>query len=121
MARHTVASGNSRYRSACSRGRAFEGRGSKIPADFERRCFEYDRKLVAVVIDTLRDVIHNGAIEMGMVIDNRIARMAHRLDRMGSELDALMVEVGDASGYPKLPTDKPVTPAVVRRLPVPRA
>ena len=130
MARRTATSGNSRYRSGHSRGRAFEGRSSKIPADLERRCFEYDRKLVANLIDKLRSAIDNGAVQIGLMADEQmfddslsddLARMAQRLDRMAARLNELVVEVGNADGYPKMPSAHPPTPAEVRRLPIGRA
>lgn len=125
MARHIVASGNSRSRSGRSVHRAFDGRGSKIPANLERRCFEYDRKLVANVIDTLRRAINNGAVDIGMIADEQmfddsisddLARMAQRLDRMAARLNELLFEVGNADGYPKMAAGHPTTPAQVHQL-----
>ncbi len=124
MARHTIASSNSRHRPGCARGRAFNG--TKIPADFERRCFEYDRKLVAVVIERLEAAIGQTAAQMDMVAEQQIydeslsatfARIAQRFHWMTHELNDLMAEVGDAEGYPKMPRDQATTAAVVRPLP----
>jgi hypothetical protein len=100
--------------------------GAAVVSDLERQYFEFDRKIVAEVLDTLRNAIAEGATQMAMVADERMfdrslsgtfSRTALHLDRMGGRLEKLLGEVGQASGYPKLAVERPAKTGVLRRLP----
>ena len=125
MAHRNPAHRNSRQRLGCSRAVA-ASRGTKISGDLERKCFEFDRKIVARVLDTLQGAINEGAAQMEMVADERMfdqslsgtfSRTAQHLDRMARRLAKLIDDVANATGYPKI-ANYPVERAVVRRLPL---
>jgi hypothetical protein len=126
MARRGLAPGNSRCRLDHSERTVTEKRGTKIPGDLDRKCFEFDREIVAGILDTLQGAINAGAAQMEMVADERMfdkslsgtfSRTAQHLNRMARKLEKLLDDVTNATGYPKLAMDYPVERAVVRRLP----
>src|SRR5579871_1077741 len=126
MARRSRTPGSSQFRLDRSERSGNEIYITKTPGDFERKCFEFDRKLVVAVINTLRDAIDEGAKQMSMLADERVfdestsrtcSRTAQRLNRMVAELQKLLTEVGGATGYPKFPINAPAAHAVVRHLP----
>lgn len=127
MDRRSPAPSNSRDRLGRSERTATENRGIKISSDLERKCFEFDRGIVAGVLDTLQGAINEGATQMEMVADERMfdkslsetfSRTAQHLNRMARKLEKLLGEVADATGYPKIAMDYPIGRAVVRRLPI---
>ena len=48
--------------------------GAAVVSDLERQYFEFDRKIVAEVLDTLRNAIAEGATQMAMVADEQCSR-----------------------------------------------
>jgi len=125
MARRSPAPGNSRCRFGHSERTVTEHRG-KISGDLERSCFEFDRKIVAGVLDTLQGAIDEGAAQMETVADERMfdqslsgtfSRTARHLNRMARKLEKLLGDVANATGYPKIAMDYPGAGAVLRRLP----
>ncbi len=126
MARRSQALDNFRVRSGHSDRTFAKGEGNAISGDLERKCFEFDRKIVTGVLDTLRSAIKEGALQMEMVADERMfddslsgdfSRTAEHLNRMSGKLKKLLGEVCSATGYPKLALDYRGPGAVVRRLP----
>lgn len=126
MAQRSVALGNSRYRVGCSQRAVVASRGAKVPGDLERKYFEYDRKIVAGVLDTLQAAVNEGAAQMEMVADERmfdkslsgtLSRASQHLHRIAGKLEKLLQDVGNATGYPEMARDLPAARAVVRRLP----
>ena len=119
MALSSTASSNSRFRVGHA-DRAHNLR-SKV-SNLDQKCFEFDRKVVAGVLDTLQAAVNQGATQMEMVADERMfnqslsgafTRSAHHLDRMAHRLERLLEDVASATGYPKIALGR----AVIRRLP----
>ena len=113
MARRSPAPGNRRCRLGHSERIVIEKRG-KISGDLERKCFEFDREIVAGVLDTLQGAITEGAAHMEMVADEQMfdkslsgtfSRTARHLNRMACKLEKLLGDVTNATGYPKIAMD----------------
>jgi hypothetical protein len=126
MPQRSPAHGNSRRRLGRAERRVALKRGHNITGDFDRKCFEFDRKIVVGLLDTLRRAINEGATHIDMVAAERrfdesllgtFSLTAQHLHRMVSKLEKLLGDVAEATGYPKMVTDCPVGSAVVRRLP----
>jgi hypothetical protein len=102
-------------------------RGTEKSDDLERKYFDFDRKIVALALNTLRGAVNQGATQMEMVADERMfekslsgtfSRAAHHLDQMERTLGKLLNDVASATGYPRIAAASPLGRAVVRRLPV---
>jgi len=126
MAQRSLAHGNSRYRLGHAERSVPEKRERNITGDFERKCFEFDRKIVVGTLDALRGAINESATQIGMFADERIfdeslarsfSRTTRHLNRMVSRLEKLLTDVASATGYPKIAPGYPPRHAVVRRIP----
>jgi hypothetical protein len=124
---HSTATSNPRSRPGHAERTAFKKRVGKSFGDLDGKYFDFDRKLVARVLDTLRGAMDEGAAQMEMVADERMfekslsgtfSRTALHLDRMARRLGKLLDDVGSATGYPKIGANFPLMHAVVRRLPI---
>lgn len=102
-------------------------RGTENSDDLERKYFDFDRKIVALALNTLRVAVNRGATQMEMVAEERMfekslsgtfSRAAHHLDQMERTLGKLLDDVASATGYPRIAAASPLRQAVVRRLPV---
>jgi hypothetical protein len=105
-------------------------RGTENSDDLERKYFDFDRKIVALALSTLRGAVNQGATQMEMVADERMfekslsgtfSRAAHHLDQMECTLRKLLDDVASATGYPRIAAASSPGRAVVRRLPVRQA
>ena len=126
MARRSRTPGGSQFRLVRSERSGSEIYLTKTPGDFERKRLPILDELVVGVINALRDAIDEGAKQMSMLADERVfddstsrtcSRTAQRLNRMVTQLQKLLAEVGGATGYPKIPISHPGPHAVVRHLP----
>jgi len=96
------------------------------PSDLERKFFELDRRIVAGVLNTLRDALHEGAVQLDMVADERmfdkllsanLSQASRRLDRIRHKLEGILGDVSKATGYPAVTVAPPIKHAEVRQLP----
>ncbi len=126
MARRHPAPSNSRSRPDRSERSANGNRGFEISSDFERKCFEFDRKIVAGVLDALRGAISDGVTQMAMVANEKMfdssvsgtfSRTVQHLKQMLHQLEKLIEDVANSRGYPKVAIERPLARATVRRLP----
>jgi hypothetical protein len=126
MARRNRSPGDSRFRLPRSERRGNHIFTPKTSGDFDRKCFEFDRKIVAGVLEDLRRAIEDSATEMKTVateqmfdesLSHSFARTAQRLNRMVRKLEKLRGDVSEATGYPNVAVNFPLKRAVVRRLP----
>jgi hypothetical protein len=127
MSRRSVDSSHSRWRMmGHTTGRINGNRLTENSVGLEQRFFEYDRRIVSGVLKTLRESIHEGAEQLGMMADERmfddslsanLSRTSRRLDRIYHTLESVLGEVAKATGYPDILVRAPVKPAEVRRLP----
>jgi hypothetical protein len=125
MDRRSLVRGNSRYRLNHSQRTVTARRGTKTAGDLERTYFEFDRKIVAGVLETVRGAINEGAVQMEMVADERMfdkslsgtfSRTAQQLNQIARKLEKLLDDVANTTGYPEIAMDSQVGRAVVRRL-----
>jgi hypothetical protein len=126
MARRNRSPGDSRFRPPRSERSGNKIFTPKTSGDFERKCFEFDRKIVTGVLDALRRAIKESATQMKAVAGEQVfdeslsdsfARTARRLNRMLRKLEKLRGDVREATGYPKVVVHFSPEHAVVRRLP----
>ena len=124
MDRRSLVRGNSRYRLNHSQRAVTARRGTKT-GDLERTYFEFDRKIVAGVLETVRGAINEGAVQMEMVADERmfdkslsgtISRTAQQLNQIARKLEKLLDDVANTTGYPEIAMDSQAGGAVERRL-----
>jgi hypothetical protein len=127
MALSNPASGNSRIRLGQNRAHRSENHATKPSGSLDRKFFEFDRKIVSGVLDTLQGAIGEGATQMEMVADEHMfdpglsgtfSRTAQHLDRMARRLAKILGDVASATGYPKIAMDHQVARAAAPRLPV---
>jgi hypothetical protein len=125
MAQRSPAAGKSPERGGQSKRIISHKRSRNGAADFERKCFEFDRRIVAGLLDTLRGAISEGANQIALIADEQMfeealsgnfARTAKRLNRMVAKLEKLLGDIGSASGYPKGANEQRIS-AVVHSLP----
>ena len=126
MAQRSFAPGRTRSRPGHSGRGISRMRGKQTPADFEQQCFEYDRRIVVKVLDTLWSAISQGAVQMETVAEERVfeqslsadfLRTAQRLHRMERTLEELLLDIGNATGYPRIAAAHSPQRVEVRRLP----
>jgi hypothetical protein len=123
MSRRSLDSAHSQWRVGHATGRFNETRRGESSADLEQRFFEFDRRVVSGVLNDLRDSIHEGAMQLEMVADERmfdqslsanLSRTSRRLDRLYRTLESVLGDVAKASGYPDIAVRTPVKRAIVR-------
>jgi hypothetical protein len=126
MSRRSVDSSHSRWRMGHSTGKVNGNQRTQDSVGLEQRFFEYDRRIVSGVLKNLRESIHEGAEQLGMVADERmfddslsanLSRTSRRLDRIYHTLEAVLGDVAKATGYPDILVRAPVKLAEVRKLP----
>jgi hypothetical protein len=126
MGRRTHASADSRWRQGNSTGRGTAGRRVVNPVELERRFFEFDRRIVAGVLNALREAIQKGAMQLEMVAEEQmfdaslsanVSNASRRLGRMQRKLEEILGDVSKATGYPPDVTAQPIGYGVVRQFP----
>jgi hypothetical protein len=125
MSRRSLDSAQSQWRAGHATRRFSETRRGQTSADLEQEFFEFDRRIVLGVLNDLRDSIHEGAMQLEMVADERmfdqslsanLSRTSRRLDRIYRILESVLGDVAKASGYPDIVVRTPVKRAVVRQI-----
>jgi hypothetical protein len=125
MERHSLASAKSRWRLNQADRSVRQNRGARSPGDFEQKFFEFDREIVSGVLNKLRDAIHEGAVQLEMVADERmfdqslsatLSRTARRLEHVWRKLEELRKDVAKADRYPDVSIHPPAKRALIRPL-----
>jgi len=125
MSRRSLADAHSPWRAGHSTGRLNGNRHADRSAELERKFFEYDRRIVSGVLNTLRESIHEGALQLDMVADEQmfdeslsadLSRTSRRLDRIYHALEGVLGAVAKATGYPDIIVRTPRKRAELQRL-----
>jgi hypothetical protein len=125
MSRRSLVSAHSGWRLGHSTGRGNPNRRSENSASLEERFFEYDRRVVSGLLNSLRDSLHEGAVQLEMVanehmfdepLSGNLSRASRRLAKIHRTLMSVLDDVAKAEGYPEIPVVTTVRRAEVRSL-----